>query len=87
MPASGSKSTHGDPRHIAACKLYAGQMFTPWCARTSRRPCHPHQGGTAPLPRSAIGTVLMGGALSATLAALVHPGILGVQNVSSDPPA
>ncbi|MFE1988737.1 DUF4142 domain-containing protein [Streptomyces mirabilis] len=27
----------------------------------------------------------MGGALSATLAALVHPGIPGVQNVSSDP--
>ncbi|MCX4426461.1 DUF4142 domain-containing protein [Streptomyces mirabilis] len=38
-----------------------------------------------PLPRSTIGTVLMGGALSATLAALVYPGMLGVQNVSSDP--
>ncbi|GAA1227476.1 MULTISPECIES: hypothetical protein [Streptomyces] len=38
-----------------------------------------------PLPRSTIGTVLMGGAPSATLAALVYPGMLGVQNVSSDP--
>ncbi|MGW2703868.1 DUF4142 domain-containing protein [Streptomyces sp. NPDC001340] len=38
-----------------------------------------------PLSRNTIGTVVVVGALGATMAALVYPAMLGVQNTSSDP--
>lgn len=71
MPASGSKSAHSDPHHIAACKLYIEQRFPPLVCTYLQTLMSSAPGGTVPLPRSTIGTVLMGGALSATLAALV----------------
>ncbi|MEU9245422.1 DUF4142 domain-containing protein [Streptomyces sp. NPDC048385] len=37
------------------------------------------------MARNTIGTLVVGGALTATLAALVYPGMLGVQTTSSDP--
>lgn len=38
-----------------------------------------------PIARNTIGALVAGGALTATLAALVYPGMLGVQTTSSDP--
>ncbi|MCX4426448.1 DUF4142 domain-containing protein [Streptomyces mirabilis] len=38
-----------------------------------------------PVARTTIGTLAVGGALTATLAALVYPSMLGVQTTSSDP--
>ncbi|MET7481642.1 DUF4142 domain-containing protein [Streptomyces sp. NPDC005538] len=38
-----------------------------------------------PIARSTVGTLVVGGAFTATLAALVYPGILGVQTTASSP--